>query len=59
MPTLGERLDLPNTVRIVFEVTDLAHATPASISRCGMIYMDASVVTHAVVYRHGILTQVT
>lgn len=33
----GERIPLPNNVRIVFEVENLAHATPATISRCGII----------------------
>lgn len=32
----GERLVLPENVRIVFEVDHLKHATPATVSRCGM-----------------------
>mgnify|MGYP001611668798 CR=1 FL=1 len=34
----GERLALPPTVRIVFEVADLRYATLATVSRCGMVW---------------------
>ncbi|ORY81439.1 dynein heavy chain, cytosolic [Protomyces lactucae-debilis] len=44
LPT-GERLSLPNNVRIVFEVDTLKHATPATVSRCGMVYFDSNHVT--------------
>lgn len=40
----GERLELPPEVRLVFEVDSLRYATPATISRCGMIWFDAGVV---------------
>lgn len=33
----GETIHLPENVRIVFEVEGLDHATPATISRCGII----------------------
>ncbi|CAG8466762.1 5969_t:CDS:10, partial [Racocetra fulgida] len=32
----GERLSLPNNVRIMFEVENLKYATLATVSRCGM-----------------------
>lgn len=38
----GERLALPDNVRIIFEVQDLRYATPATVSRCGMIWFGAS-----------------
>jgi dynein heavy chain 1 len=38
----GERLALPDNVRILFEVEDLRYATPATVSRCGMIWFGAS-----------------
>ena len=36
----GERIKLPNTVTMMFEVQDLAVASPATVSRCGMVYLD-------------------
>lgn len=39
----GERLRVPANLHIVFEVHSLAHATPATVSRCGMIWLADSV----------------
>ena len=41
LPT-GERLAMPDNVRIVFEVKDLKFATPATVSRCGMVWFSES-----------------
>ncbi|EFJ52773.1 dynein heavy chain 3 [Volvox carteri f. nagariensis] len=36
----GERIKLnPATMRMLFEVADLAAASPATVSRCGMVYV--------------------
>ncbi|EMG45477.1 ro-1 Dynein heavy chain [Candida maltosa Xu316] len=40
----GERLTLPENVRIVFEVDNLNHTTPATISRCGIVWFDVSLI---------------
>ena len=40
----GERLTLPDNVRIVFEVDNLKYTTPATISRCGIVWFDVSLV---------------
>lgn len=41
----GERLYLPANVRVMFEVDSLRYATPATVSRCGMIWFSQGLVT--------------
>lgn len=36
----GQRMKLPATIQFLFEVENLLHASPATVSRCGMIFMD-------------------
>ena len=33
----AERIKLKNTIRLMFEVEDLAEASPATVSRCGYV----------------------
>ena len=43
LPT-GERLAVPEHVRFLFEVENVAHATLATITRCGMVAFDGDLV---------------
>lgn len=36
----GDRIRLQNFCKLLFEVFDLQYASPATISRCGMVYVD-------------------
>ena len=38
----GERIKLMHSQRMLFEVQDLKVASPATVSRCGMVYMTPS-----------------
>ena len=38
--TNGERIKLQKFCAMLFEVFDLQYASPATISRCGMVYVD-------------------
>lgn len=38
----GERIRLKWSMRMLFEVQDLAVASPATVSRCGMVYLTPS-----------------
>lgn len=40
----GERLELPDNVKIIFETDNLENATLATITRCGMIWFDRDTV---------------
>lgn len=46
----GERLYLPNNVRIIFEVTNLKYATLATVSRCGMIWFNENCVSTEMIF---------
>jgi len=41
----GERIMLSDNIRVMFEVRDLNAATPATVSRCGMVWFNPEVVS--------------
>ncbi|KAM9964742.1 hypothetical protein ACTFIW_004524 [Dictyostelium discoideum] len=48
----GERLALPNNVRVMFEVQDLKYATLATISRCGMVWFSEEILTTQMIFQN-------
>eukprot|EP01129_Flabellula_baltica_P006002 TRINITY_DN2210_c0_g1_i2.p1 TRINITY_DN2210_c0_g1~~TRINITY_DN2210_c0_g1_i2.p1 ORF type:complete len:4545 (+),score=1094.61 TRINITY_DN2210_c0_g1_i2:1851-13637(+) len=46
----GERLALPNNVKIIFEVENLQYATLATVSRCGMIWFNEDTLSNQMIY---------
>lgn len=40
----GERIELLPNVRVIFEVRGIGHGTPATVSRCGMVWFAESTV---------------
>jgi len=48
----GERLMVPKNIRIILEVDSLEHTTPATVSRCGMVWFSADTVTTEMALHH-------
>ena len=48
----GERLLIPDNVRIMFEVETLKYATLATVSRCGMVWFSDDTVTIDMIYQN-------
>lgn len=46
----GERIRLQKHVALLFEVGNLEHASPATVSRCGMVYVDPKNLGYKPVY---------
>lgn len=48
----GERLSIPDNVRILLEVDSLEQATPATVSRCGMIWFSEATISSEMCLEH-------
>ena len=48
----GERLSIPDNVRIILEVDSLEQATLATVSRCGMVWFSADTITPEMCLEH-------
>jgi dynein heavy chain 1 len=48
----GERLTIPDNVRLILEVDSLEQATPATVSRCGMVWFSADTISSEMVLEH-------
>jgi dynein heavy chain 1 len=48
----GERLNIPSNMRIILEVDSLEYATPATVSRCGMVFFNENTITPEMSLQH-------
>ena len=51
----GNRINLKSNVKIMFEVDELSQASPATVSRCGMLYVDVKEITWKSIFTKWIL----
>lgn len=49
--TNGERIRLSETSNLMFETRDLSKASPATVSRCGMVYFSDRFLSSNIVFR--------
>jgi dynein heavy chain 1 len=52
----GERMSIPDNMRIILEVDSLNYATPATVSRCGMVWFSEDTVTSEMCLEHVMAT---
>lgn len=52
----GELVPLPRLVSFVFETMDLSLASPATVSRCGMVFMEPDKITPATLFQSWLPT---
>ena len=51
----GDRIKIPDRIRILFEVDSLRHATLATVSRCGMVWFPEGTVPLSALLHHRFL----
>jgi len=47
----GDSLKLKDDMKIIFEVEDLTQASPATISRCGMVYLEIKYIGYENIFK--------
>ena len=47
----GQRIKLPSNFCMLFEVENLDQASPATVSRCGMIYMNRDILSSGIIIK--------
>jgi len=52
----GERLQIPSNMRILLEVDSLLYATPATVSRCGMVWFSEETVSTEMALKYLVKT---
>ena len=51
----GERISIPDNVKIMFEVESLKYATLATVSRCGMVWFSVDVLKSQEIFYHYLI----
>ncbi|GIQ86907.1 dynein heavy chain, partial [Kipferlia bialata] len=54
----GERISFPDQVTFLFESQDLTQASPATVSRCGMVFLDETLIGWRPVYQSWVAKKV-
>jgi dynein heavy chain len=54
----GQRMKLNLSMRVLFEAQDLDEASPATVSRCGIIYLDQRVISNHNMFKSQMINEI-